>query len=472
MPIDESRAFVPVTVAVLTVSDTRTLADDRSGDTLVARIEAAGHRVGARAIERDDADPIERHLRGWIADPAIDCVITTGGTGITGRDVTPEAFDRVLEKRIEGFGELFRMLSFQKIGTSTMQSRALGGVAGGTLLFALPGSTGAVKDAWDDILLWQLDCAAPALQLGRADAAASGAPGTHALVLIPFLTGSAELCIVRLEQEGNISMPDGSLHSVQPDRDALASCSWDDVADPGPATVLPGLAQKGRGAVTNPASRFDAQHGAPVDDGWSFLTGEELTVPPTRTELIRDTSRSAIAWNDSPDVGFDRAVNPYRGCEHGCIYCYARPSHAYLGYSPGLDFETKIVFKPDVARLLERELSRPGYEPRTMGLGSNTDPYQPVERTLRLTRAVLEVLERFNHPVSIVTKSAGVMARPRHPGAHGGQGPGAGLAVDHHAGPGTGARHGAAGQHAGAPAGRRSRRCRRPAFPRACWPPR
>ncbi len=157
MPIDESRQFVPVSVAVLTVSDTRTPANDRSGDTLAARITQAGHHVGARAIERDDADLIEARLCGWIADPAIDAVITTGGTGITGRDVTPEAFDRVLEKRIEGFGELFRMLSYQKIGTSTMQSRALAGVAGGTYLFALPGSTGAVKDAWDDILLWQLD---------------------------------------------------------------------------------------------------------------------------------------------------------------------------------------------------------------------------------------------------------------------------------------------------------------------------
>lgn len=157
MPIDESRRFIPVSIAVLTVSDTRTAADDRSGDTLAARIATFGHHVAARAIERDDADGIEARLRGWIADPAIDAVITTGGTGITGRDVTPEAFDRVLEKRIEGFGELFRMLSFQKIGTSTMQSRALAGVAGGTYLFALPGSTGAVKDAWDDILAWQLD---------------------------------------------------------------------------------------------------------------------------------------------------------------------------------------------------------------------------------------------------------------------------------------------------------------------------
>ena len=155
--IDQSRPFVPVTIAVLTVSDTRTTADDRSGDVLAARITGAGHRVGDRAIVRDDAALIEARLRGWIADPGMDAVITTGGTGVTGRDVTPEAFDRVVEKRIEGFGELFRMLSYQKIGTSTMQSRAMAGVAGGTYLFALPGSTGAVKDAWDDILVWQLD---------------------------------------------------------------------------------------------------------------------------------------------------------------------------------------------------------------------------------------------------------------------------------------------------------------------------
>jgi molybdopterin adenylyltransferase len=155
--IDETRPFLAVNIAVLTVSDTRTLANDTSGDALVERVAKAGHRVAARAIEKDDAAAIERCLRGWIADPEIDVVITTGGTGVTGRDVTPEAFERVLEKRIEGFGELFRMLSYQKIGTSTMQSRALGGVAGGTYLFALPGSTGAVKDAWDDILLFQLD---------------------------------------------------------------------------------------------------------------------------------------------------------------------------------------------------------------------------------------------------------------------------------------------------------------------------
>jgi molybdenum cofactor biosynthesis protein B len=155
--IDESRPFIPVNIAVLTVSDTRTLANDTSGDTLAARIEASGHKVAARVIEKDDAAAIERLLRGWIADSAIDVVITTGGTGITGRDVTPEAFERVMEKRIEGFGELFRMLSYQKIGTSTMQSRAIGGVAGGTYLFALPGSTGAVKDGWDDILVSQLD---------------------------------------------------------------------------------------------------------------------------------------------------------------------------------------------------------------------------------------------------------------------------------------------------------------------------
>ena len=155
--IDESRPFIAVNIAVLTVSDTRTLENDTSGRTLAERIAGAGHTVAERAIEKDDAGAIEAHLRRWIADPGIDAVITTGGTGITGRDVTPEAFDRVLEKRIEGFGELFRMLSYQKIGTSTMQSRALAGVAGGTYLFALPGSPGAVKDGWDDILVWQLD---------------------------------------------------------------------------------------------------------------------------------------------------------------------------------------------------------------------------------------------------------------------------------------------------------------------------
>jgi molybdenum cofactor biosynthesis protein B len=157
MPIDESRAFLPVQIAVLTVSDTRDLASDRSGDTLAARIEAAGHCLAARAILRDEVPLIEAQLRDWIADPQVDCVISTGGTGITGRDVTPEAFARVLEKEIQGFGELFRMLSYAKIGTSTMQSRAIGGVANGTYLFALPGSTGACKDAWDDILRFQLD---------------------------------------------------------------------------------------------------------------------------------------------------------------------------------------------------------------------------------------------------------------------------------------------------------------------------
>jgi molybdenum cofactor biosynthesis protein B len=157
MPIDETLPFLPVTIAVLTVSDTRDMTTDRSGQTLQDRIEASGHHCAAREIVKDEAGAIEAVLRRWIADPAIDCVITTGGTGITGRDVTPEAFKRVLEKEIEGFGELFRMLSYAKIGTSTMQSRALGGVADGTYLFALPGSTGACKDAWDDILKWQLD---------------------------------------------------------------------------------------------------------------------------------------------------------------------------------------------------------------------------------------------------------------------------------------------------------------------------
>ena len=155
--IDESLRFLPVSIAVMTVSDTRVLANDTSGDALAKRIFDAGHNLAARVIVRDDAGLIEQQLNEWIDDAAIDVVISTGGTGITGRDVTPEAFSHVLEKTIEGFGELFRMLSYQKIGTSTIQSRALGGVALGKYLFALPGSTGAVKDGWDDILKYQLD---------------------------------------------------------------------------------------------------------------------------------------------------------------------------------------------------------------------------------------------------------------------------------------------------------------------------
>jgi molybdenum cofactor biosynthesis protein B len=149
--------FIPVNIAVMTVSDTRDETNDTSGDTLATRITGAGHVVAARAIVRDDVALLEAQFRAWTQDPLIDVIISTGGTGITGRDVTPEALTRVLDKTIEGFGELFRMLSYQKIGTSTIQSRAIGGVAAGTYIFALPGSTGAVKDGWDDILVHQLD---------------------------------------------------------------------------------------------------------------------------------------------------------------------------------------------------------------------------------------------------------------------------------------------------------------------------
>ena len=166
--------------------------------------------------------------------------------------------------------------------------------------------------------------------------------------------------------------------------------------------------RKGRGVSGNCANRYERLAASPFDDGWGSIAEDVLAPPPRETTLARDASRSAISWNSSPDLGFDRAINPYRGCEHGCAYCYARPSHAYLGYSPGLDFETRLTYKPDIARLLERELRKPGYVPRPIALGSNTDPYQPVERRLSLTRSVLEVLERFGHPFSIVTKSAGV----------------------------------------------------------------
>ena len=155
--IDQSRAFVPINIAILTVSDTRTVESDKSGDLLKARIEAHGHQVVARSIVKDEIEVIQTEVKQWIESPTIDVVISTGGTGLTGRDVTPEAFKEIFEKEIEGFGELFRWLSFKKIGTSTIQSRAIAGVAGGTYIFALPGSTGACKDAWDEILQYQLD---------------------------------------------------------------------------------------------------------------------------------------------------------------------------------------------------------------------------------------------------------------------------------------------------------------------------
>jgi DNA repair photolyase len=197
------------------------------------------------------------------------------------------------------------------------------------------------------------------------------------------------------------------MRHTEVDADQLARFARAGAPEAPPRVTMPSQARHGRGAPANPSVRFDAQSAEPIDDGWRTLELEDL--PPLPTTLIRDASRSVISWNTSPDIGFDRAVNPYRGCEHGCVYCYARPSHAYLGYSPGLDFESKLVYKPDVAALLEKELHKPGYVCRPLALGSNTDPYQPVERTLKLTRAVLEVLERYHHPVTIVTKSAGVL---------------------------------------------------------------
>ena len=157
MPLDEKRPFHPVNIAVLTVSDSRTAEDDRSGDTLADRLAGAGHTLAARTIVKDDVASIVAQLQQWIDDPKIDAVLATGGTGVTGRDVTPEALQQVSEKEIPGFGELFRWISYQKIGTSTIQSRATAGVAHGTYLFALPGSPGACRDAWDEILVHQLD---------------------------------------------------------------------------------------------------------------------------------------------------------------------------------------------------------------------------------------------------------------------------------------------------------------------------
>ena len=161
--------------------------------------------------------------------------------------------------------------------------------------------------------------------------------------------------------------------------------------------------RKGRGATTNHSGRFEAEKRVAFDDGWGTADEEPA---PLSTTLSIDATRTIIARNDSPDIGFDRSINPYRGCEHGCIYCYARPSHAYLGLSPGLDFESRLFYKPNAAALLTAELSKKGYSCRPIALGSNTDPYQPVERRLAITRSILEALRDFRHPVTIVTKSA------------------------------------------------------------------
>ena len=165
----------------------------------------------------------------------------------------------------------------------------------------------------------------------------------------------------------------------------------------------PATHTRGRGAKSNASGRYEALATEAFDDGWTL---EDPAPARLATTLTAETARVILTRNDSPDISFDRSINPYRGCEHGCIYCYARPAHAYMGLSPGVDFESKLFFKPDAARLLERELSAKGYDCRPVHIGGNTDPYQPVERRLRITRGVLEVLERFQHPFSIITKAA------------------------------------------------------------------
>ena len=160
--------------------------------------------------------------------------------------------------------------------------------------------------------------------------------------------------------------------------------------------------RRGRGAVSNAGGRYEPRSRGIEDDGW----GSSGELPPLRTEVVVEKPKTIITRNDSPDISFDRSINPYRGCEHGCVYCFARPTHAYMGLSPGLDFETRLFVKDGAAELLERELSAPNYRPRTIAIGTNTDPYQPLERERRVMRSILEVLSRWDHPVGIVTKSA------------------------------------------------------------------
>src|SRR5256884_9322283 len=183
-------------------------------------------------------------------------------------------------------------------------------------------------------------------------------------------------------------------------------------SEPAGATPFPELAvaiererRRGRGAQSNASGRFEAEARLGFDDGWQSL--EEL--PPFKTTVAVDTARKVITRNDSPDIGFDRSINPYRGCEHGCIYCFARPTHANMGLSAGLDFESRLFVKPHAPELLEKEISAPRYSPRVIAIGTNTDPYQPIERKYEVMRGILEVLDRASHPVGIVTKSALVL---------------------------------------------------------------
>jgi DNA repair photolyase len=163
---------------------------------------------------------------------------------------------------------------------------------------------------------------------------------------------------------------------------------------------------RGRGALSNAVGRYEKQTRTLVDDGWDDgWRSDDNAPPPIRTEVIHDATRTIIARNKSPDISFDQSINPYRGCEHGCVYCFARPTHAYLGLSPGVDFESRLFAKPNAAALLAKELSAPGYVPKVIAMGTNTDPYQPLEKKMRITRSILEVLRDFRHPVAIVTKS-------------------------------------------------------------------
>ncbi len=336
MPIDDSLAFKPVRIALLTISDSRSAAEDRSGDKLEELLTDAGHMLAARAIIKDETDLIVSRLHNWIDDPDVDVVITTGGTGLTGRDVTPEALHRLGT----GHPGVRRAVPLAQLPddrhlddpVARLRRRRARHLYLRVARLDRRGDRRLGRHTFDSTRQ-----PAQALQFRRVDAAVDGIGG-----FVLYLFSSARY--------------PSPVESTKP---------------------LPPIS--GRGAPTNhrPTRTGSAER---VADGDWLDTAEAIDgAPPLRTIVTVEHPKTIISRNKSPDIGFDRSINPYRGCEHGCIYCFARPTHAFHDLSPGLDFESRLFAKPDAAKLLRAELAKRNYTAAPIAIGTNTDPL-PTDR--------------------------------------------------------------------------------------------